>query len=76
MLNENREWRHFANCIIIDSKISDGMYGVKVNMKNKKTKTIKLNERQRAFLLHKIVLPVKKKKNDEANDILSNKLKG
>lgn len=30
-------------------------------MKKQKTKNdIKLNERQRAFLLHKIVLPVKK----------------
>lgn len=48
-------------------------YGMKVNMKNQKTKTIKLNERQRAFLLHKIVLPVKKKKTRcGANDIRSN----
>lgn len=42
-------------------------------MKDQKTKTIKLNERQRAFLLHKIVLPVT---TDGANDILSKALNG
>lgn len=42
-------------------------------MKDQKTKTIKLNERQRAFLLHKIVLPVT---TDRANDILSTEFNG